>query len=177
MCLRRAGSQTCCAPTVCVCVCVGTRWAMLGGAWSHSANGAAGTASESIRPHYSSCSATVLSFSPHASTLPSSPLPLDRPRSQPCVACNCPASLEHTSHPQRGRPAQLAALTLIDLAPMLTQTPGETFSEREVWMGVGVWRGWYGAVLANSWHKRGSVFGWGDSTNHHIKFLLCLQYW
>lgn len=47
-------------------------------------------------------------------------------------------SLEHTSHPQRKRPSQLAALTLIDLAPVLTQTPGETFSEREAWMGVGV---------------------------------------
>lgn len=34
--------------------------------------------------------------------------------------------LEYTSHPQREGPSQLAALTLIDLAPMLTQTPRET---------------------------------------------------
>ncbi|CAJ1065712.1 Hypothetical predicted protein [Xyrichtys novacula] len=58
---------------------------------------------------------------------------------QPCVACYCPSlpsSLEHTSHPQRRRrPSQLAALTLIDLAPVLTQTPGETFSERQARMG------------------------------------------
>lgn len=144
MCVKGAGSPSCCVPTVCVCGRVGTLWATLGGAWSHSANGAAGTASESIRPHYSSCSATVLFFFPPfllsllAPTLPSFPLPPVHPANPVWhVAAPLP-SLDHTSHPQRERPSQLAALTLIDLAPVLTQTPGETFSEREAWMGVGV---------------------------------------
>lgn len=73
-----------------------------------------------------------------APTLPSFPLPPVH-AANPVWHVTAPLpSLEHTSHPQRERPSQLAALTLIDLAPVLTQTPGETFSEREAWMGVGV---------------------------------------
>lgn len=145
MCVKGAGSPSCCVPTVCVCGRVGTLWAALLGAWSHSANGAAGTTSESIRPHYSSCAATVLFYflssfflsSPH--TLPSFLLPPVH-TANPVWHVTAPLpSLEHTSWPQREGPSQLAALTLIDLAPVLTQTPGETFfGEREAWMGVGV---------------------------------------
>ena len=116
----------------------------LGGAWSHSANGAAGTASESIRPHYSSCSATVHFFFPPlllsvlTRTLPSFPPPPVHAANPVWHVTDPLPALEHTSCPQRERPSQLAALTLIDLAPVLTLTPGETFSEREAWIGAGM---------------------------------------
>lgn len=145
-CVKGAGPPSYCVPIVCVCGWVGTLWAALGGAWSHSANGAAGTASESIRPHYSSCSATVHFFFPPLllSLLTPDPPFLSFPlppvhAANPVWHITAPLpSLEHTSCPKRERPSQLAALTLIDLALVLTQTPGETFSEREAWMGVGV---------------------------------------
>lgn len=121
-----------------VCVWMGTLWAVFGGSWSHSANGAAGTASESIRPHYSSCLVTVLSFFPLllsllTPTLPSFPLP---PIHAASPVWHVPAllpTLEHISHLQTQWPSQLAALTLIDLALVLTQTPGKAFLEREAW--------------------------------------------
>lgn len=85
------------------CVYVGMLWATLRGAWSHSANGAAGTASESIRPRYSSCSATVLSvFPPLLLSLPAHNLPFPssatRSRSQPRVACKLPRSPRRNIH-------------------------------------------------------------------------------
>lgn len=142
VCVKGAGSPSCCVPAVCACGRVGTLWATLGGAWSHSANGAAGTASESIRPHYSCCSATFLSFFPLPSFSLSSLPFLGNPSTQPAgpvwhVAAPLPPrwNIHHT--PRERGPSQLAALTLIDLAPVLTQTPGETFSEREARMGVG----------------------------------------
>lgn len=63
MCQRGWVPRVECPPScVCVCMCVwvGASWAALLGAWSHSANGAAGTASESIRPHYGLHSAALL---------------------------------------------------------------------------------------------------------------------
>lgn len=85
------------------------------------------------------------------------------PFCQPCVACNCPAPLAGTyiTPPERERDreraSQLAALTLIDLAPMLTQTPGETFRRGRhgrVWEWIlGVRGGGIGLVLANSWQR------------------------
>lgn len=110
----------CCAPTVCVCSLVGTLWAVLRGAQSHSANGASGTASESIRPHYSSCSATVLfppllssppSFSPHPSTLLSFPFPPVHAVSPVWRAIALLRLLEHTSHPQRERERERETIT------------------------------------------------------------------
>lgn len=155
-----------CPYSVCVCSLVGTLWAVLRGAQSHSANGASGTASESIRPHYSSCSATVLFFPPSYLPLLLSLLTLNpsflsfstRPCSQPRVVCSCPAPLAGTyitpseRESERERPSQLAALTLIDLAPMLTQTPRETLQRRRhrgVWECIlqGGMRGWYGGTL------------------------------
>lgn len=143
MCVSKGLDPQAAVSLVCVCGQVGMLWAVLGGAWSHSANGAPGTASESIRPHYSSCLATVLFFFPpllltlRTPTLPSFPLP---PIHAASPVWHVPAllpSLEHTSRPQTEWPSQLAALTLIDLALMLTQTPGEAFLEREAcWSAV-----------------------------------------
>lgn len=99
-------------PLQCVCSLVGTLWAVLRGAQSHSANGASGTASESIRPHYSSCSATVLFLPPpifpsffrsSPSTLFSFPFPPVHAVSPVWCAVALLRLLEHTSHPQRER--------------------------------------------------------------------------
>lgn len=70
----------------------------------------------------------------------------------PCSAC---WNIHHTLRErerERERPSQLAALTLIDLAPMLTQTPRETLQRRRhggVWECIlqGGMRGWYGGTL------------------------------
>lgn len=74
------------------------------------------------------------------------------------MVCSCPAPLAGTyitpseRESERERPSQLAALTLIDLAPMLTQTPRETLQRRRhggVWECIlqGGMRGWYGGTL------------------------------
>lgn len=116
-----------------------TLWAKHG-AWRHSANGTAGITSESIRPHYSSSSATIFSLrlflflaTPHP-FFPSFPLPPVH-AFQPLFGMEITAPTRFgeiyiTCTPRIGSPLQLAALTLIDLAPVMTQAPRETFGRR-----------------------------------------------
>lgn len=159
---------------LCVCVCglVGTLWAALRGSQSHSANGAAGTASESIRPHYSSCSPTILLFflssplsSPHPN--PSFLSFSTRPCSQPRVARNCPGLLAgiYITPPERG--AITAGSSHVDwLGTHADSDTKGNIVEEETRRGVGVYpsgRNWglkglaWRDTKANSWPK---VYFW-----------------
>lgn len=76
--------------------------------------------------------------------------------------------------PPRGeRPPQLAALTLIDLAPVLTQTPGETFFFPEGEAPPGE----EGVEASRSDGVWGGKCVWVGGTRQIINFLLCLQCW
>ncbi|KAM7399501.1 hypothetical protein PAMP_018768 [Pampus punctatissimus] len=58
--------------------------------------------------------------------------------SNPVWHVTTPLAGTYITPPEREGPSQLAVLTLIDLAPMLTQTPGETFfGEGGMWDGCG----------------------------------------
>lgn len=144
---------------MCVCACACTYRLLR--TCSHSVNGTAGTDPQSIRPRYGSCSATTGSSVP-------------RTGGPPCGALPWPPTPKHTSRPPSGpprgeRPPQLAALTLIDLAPVLTQTPGETFlffsrgGRHRLARPRGVMVSGEGSVFGCGGGGRG-----GDSTNYQL---------
>lgn len=191
----------CCAPTVCVCVVwwalcgqrfVGLRATQLMGHLAQPQN-PSGLITAPVQPPSSFFPPPIFpSFFLSSPLNPSFLSFSTRPCSQPRVVCNCPAPFAGTYITPSERESESETITAgsshIDwLGTHADSDTKGNIAEKETRRGVGVYPSGRNEGLvwrdtkANSWPKCVSecvlvcVFEWGDTANHLINFLLCLQ--